>query len=272
MTVFATSLPTPSVTAASGSTSATVTVMVENPNQVTVNITSPLDGSSFINNNFSAFYTYSNVASFTTTLSEQTTGIIHTNTFSPAQASGNGTYNYTIPSYGKYTFTIRGTGNQSFDEDSISFEFVPVEVEEVTKTEEGDPVVEVNYDPAEVCYVLVQAYKKPGLTPVFEPPLSVTLSSIDDKIINIPFSEHNAESGDYQIEIESYACADHTPIYEPLIVPFTYTAPEVPDVPKTGALLEKLNISKTDYLISGLLIFFFAGIGLLVFIKKKSKN
>ena len=272
MTVFATNLPTPTAIAASSSASATVTVMVENPNQVIVSILSPLDGSTLINNNLSVFYNYTNVSSFATTLTEQAAGIIDSSTFSPAQPTGTDTYSYTLPDYGKYTFTIRGSGNDSFDEDSISFEFVPVEVEEVTKTEEGDPIIEIDYDSDEVCYVMVQAYLKPGLTPIFDPPLSVALSSVDDKTINIPFTEHNAKTGDYQIEIESYSCLDQTKIYEPLIIPFTYTEPEVPDVPKTGALLEKLNISKTDYLISGLLVFFFAGIGLLIFVKKKSKN
>ena len=275
MTAFAINLPTPSAIAASGSASATITVMVENPNQVIVDILSPLDGSTLINNNLSVFYNHANVNSFTATLNEEVSGIINSDIFAPASPTGSGTYDYVLPNYGKYTFTLSGTGDEGLDEDSISFEFIPLDVEDVSKTEEGDPVIEVDYDPIEVCYIMVQAYTKPSFTPLFEPPLSVTLSSLDDNTINIPFLEHEAKSGEYQIEIQSYSCSDSDPIYEPLIIPFTYTepeAPDVPDVPKTGALLEKLNISKTDYLISGLLIFFFTGIALLVFVKKKSKN
>ena len=42
-------------------------------------------------------------------------------------------------------------------------------------------------------------------------------------------------------------------------------------VPNTGGLFESLNISQSDYLITGLIIFFVVGVGGAIFIAK-SKN
>ena len=53
---------------------------------------------------------------------------------------------------------------------------------------------------------------------------------------------------------------------------FIYTLPNAPDVPKTGQFYETLNIAKTDYIVTGLLIFFATAIGALFLINRKKEG
>ena len=79
-----------------------------------------------------------------------------------------------------------------------------------------------------------------------------------DGKLDIPMA--GLDSGDYQIVI-TYKDADGNIIGIPYTAEISYTAKATP-VPDTGAFFQNLNISKEDYLITGLLIFFvFAVVG-----------
>ena len=74
--------------------------------------------------------------------------------------------------------------------------------------------------------------------------------------LNIPMD--GLDSGDYNIEV-IYRDKNGNIVGVPYSTNVDYTAKEVP-VPNTGAFFQNLNISKQDYLVTGLIIFFVFGV------------
>ena len=97
-----------------------------------------------------------------------------------------------------------------------------------------------------------------------------TGGSID---LEIDLTDYNIKSGDYKIMIVGHAGVDGTgTTIGSALLTFTYTAPDSPDVPNTGSILSALNISRADYLITGIIGFTAISIAALFIIAHAKKH
>lgn len=93
--------------------------------------------------------------------------------------------------------------------------------------------------------------------------------------IIVPMSD-GTKTGDYVVGVAGYDGAgiqmgrDYYQDSESIDT-FHYTMPDSPDVPNTGLFSGALNIAKSDYIITGLLIFFFAAFGGLYIMNRKNR-
>lgn len=90
------------------------------------------------------------------------------------------------------------------------------------------------------------------------------------------FSEHNVPDGDYKIEIEYYDEAGNLVGSESFDFHFTNTSRKNTflGIPNTGGLFAGLNLSRSDYLITGLVVFVIAagGAAFIIYRKKYSRK
>ena len=177
-------------------------------------------------------------------------------------------------SYGQYIITVRGEGQGSSDEKSVAFEFVPVEANVV---KDGDDTkVVVDYDDSTdggVAYIIIEILDENGQ--------KVTGDGLPIKIEKpatsapIDFGDYGLEEGNYQIIISAFGeDDDENPLYEPIVLDVKYDGEEDIDivVPDTGTAYHMLNLANKDYLITGLMIFFFLAISGIVLIANKNKK
>lgn len=101
-----------------------------------------------------------------------------------------------------------------------------------------------------------------GLSPqVFYPPFGDFV---------LPFSDYPLTSGKYRIEMQAYD-QNGNKIGEPWSYEFYYQADEMP-VPDTGAPFANLNISRQDYLLTGLIVFTLTAVLGAVLIVRRKKD
>ena len=193
--------------------------------------------------------------------------------FMPAKAASAKTIdiNASEYGYGKYIVSVKGVGYDGvYDEDSVLFYYLPVyaraEVDSVTgkhyvdmeyaayegEVEEGEELK------GEVAKIIINVYDKDGVLVEALSPIEV-LPPVTR--VEIPFAAKEMPSGTYTISVSAYGI-DGDELYKPYVLTTEYKAAEVPDAgaPDTGGLFQNLNISKEDYLVSGLIVFFVLGI------------
>ena len=105
----------------------------------------------------------------------------------------------------------------------------------------------------------------PGISPI--------IVASPEKMVEIPFADYDLPSGKYTLVIVPYNNRGEA-LYRTITLDFYYTAPEivVPDTANTGGLFNNLNISRADYLITGIGLFVVIGLGSIVFISKRSRK
>lgn len=176
--------------------------------------------------------------------------------------------------YGNYFIDTTGIGwNSAKDSDYTSFLLTPIkggiEREEVDGEYKYYLDIEDDDDgtgESVVKEVVVRIYDEDGNEVPFSP---ITVDPSDDRI-ELPFSDYGLEDGTYRIEI--YAYGEDGLLYDnPYVIMLDYVA-KVPQTPDTGGIFQNLNISKTDYLITGLMIFGLVAVCGVVFIMKNDKK
>lgn len=91
----------------------------------------------------------------------------------------------------------------------------------------------------------------------------------EDGKVKIPMPD-DLPGGDYTVEITA---KDGSTVVDKYVVIYTSSNPPHAGSPDTGGLFKNLNISKVDYLVTGLIIFFvFAVVGAGIIIRGRSKN
>ena len=176
--------------------------------------------------------------------------------------------------YGEYLVTLRGDGLDGvYDEDSVVFYYLPVYAE-VTE-ENGSYYLDVQYDADDgsedpdmtgaIAKVEVNIYDANGKEVPFSP---ITITPPTTRV-ELPFAEYGMESGDYKVVLKAYN-RDGEQMGNEFTLTVTYDSGETP-VPNTGGLTESMNISKTDYLITGLIIFGLVAIAGVMFIIRSDK-
>ena len=288
VTVFAACLPGPGASAA-GSVTDTVTIRVVGDTPK-VDVTGIESGDTFTNGEKDITISYEVVDKLTIEMAHtDKDGISHSDInlesyhdYEPgSQVLALNLIEY---GYGEYTITVTGEGpNGIYDEDIIDFTYIPVAGTATPDETTGDPVVDLDFVPGDGTHpngvetIIINVYDEDG-NPIEE--LSGIEVNKDTHEITLPFGENGLPDGNYTIELIALN-ANGDELYKPYIINFEYTGngeePVVPDsggtdVPDTGELFGGLNISKSDYLVTGLLIFFTAGIGGAIFIVKRNQK
>lgn len=192
--------------------------------------------------------------------------------------------------YGEYTFEVSGTGAGGVPTTPVE---VPFEINPigggtsitVEKDAEGNDhyYIDVDYNTdgsgtstdGQVAWMEVEIYKGTGDNKekiTIDPPLIITAPATR---VEIPFEQLGLEDGTYTIEVTAYD-ANGNVIYKKPAFSFTYdyasgTIP-VPHSADTGGMMGNLNISKTDYIITGLIIFGIVGISGAIWISRHDKK
>lgn len=129
-----------------------------------------------------------------------------------------------------------------------------------TTDEKGDPEVTIGVS-EDVYSLLLQVYDASG-NPVFvkgdvEEPILVARDKFDltngSYKTNLPMSKYGAKSGWYELVAIAYG-QDGKEVISMNTYRFYYDA-NTPNVPGTGTVMENLNISRSDYVATGLIAF-----------------
>lgn len=274
MTVFAAFMPGPGAVAAN---SVTETVVVRVLSQtISVDITNPKNGEETVQTNQIIKFDYNNAKTITINIKHtaedgtETTGVIN---YTPEEGSISGSVPinlYEEYGYGDFIIEIEATNADGFsDRDAIEFTLVPITGEAEQDENTDDVNVDLNYDTEnpDIDYIEINVYDKSGNLIRSVSPVRVPRPTTSAKL---PFAENNIPDGEYIIEITAMDI-NGNPIQPPYRTGLDYKVSAIP-VPDTGAAFAGLNISKSDYLITGLIIFFLVGIFGAVFISKKAHD
>ncbi|MBR3236221.1 hypothetical protein IKF92_00865 [Candidatus Saccharibacteria bacterium] len=189
--------------------------------------------------------------------------------------------------YGDYVLTVEGRGDGgASDVAGITFSYIPVKAEVVEDEKSGDVTVELDYDPdtgspedeGKVKEIGINIYDEDGN--LMEPSPIIVEAPADS--VDLPFGDYNYPSGKYTIEVIARD-RDGNVLYEIMRFDYDYKAIPVPHSggddggksagsPDTGGLFKGLNISRSDYLITGLTIFLIVGIGSTIYIVKRDQK
>ncbi len=287
-TVFAMLMPSPKTSATTSSVTDTITVRV-------VGATPRVDFQDFDSgsvlmtpeNNF--LISYENVETVTITVRYiDLNGVEHTYEYPDSPIDANyepGTYDLSMlpyqdadnqRGYGEYYITVTGEGVDGIaDEDVIHYYYYPIDGTISDNDEDGNMDLELTYDQEQcsgvnlcVDHIVINVYDENGnLVPELSP-IEVDAPTTN---VKLPFADQDLPYGTYTVKIIPYdQYGNYLGFTRTLTI--EYKGEEEIPVPNTGSLFGGLNISKTDYLVTGLIIFGITGIGGLVFISKRSKK
>lgn len=280
-TIFAAFLPSPEASAEGSITSVTDTISVRVVGSVPdiLNV-KPINGSVFIYPDQDLSFDYENVEYLTITIRytdkddvEHIIPLLEKDDPESFVDYIPGSYSTPLDllaedyGYGEYRVEIVGIGfNDVKDFETVEFALYPV-VGEANEADDGKVYLDLQYDTENenINTIGINIYDENGnLVNVLSP---ITVNTPDMRV-ELPFAENNLPTGNYRIEITAYN-AEGEALYKPYITYYYY---EMIPVPNTGALFSNLNISRTDYLVTGLIIFFLAAILGIVFIVKGRSN
>lgn len=175
--------------------------------------------------------------------------------------------------YGDYTVRARGVGYGGvYDEDLVTFHYYPVTAS-LSMDEDAERIyVDLDYkaydptseDSGNVAKIVIYVYDQDGnqlddLTTTVYP---------DQKRVPFGYGDKTA-SGSYTFKIYAYGKDGDLLYREPFVISTDYTIIPVPD---TGGLFSGLNISKVDYLATGLIIFGVVAVSGFIFIARSNKK
>ena len=179
--------------------------------------------------------------------------------------------------YNHYWLLAESYSPVGYATDEIEFYYVPAYLVQTGADEvNGDPEIDVYYD-QDVAKLGLEIYDKNGKLLSKEP---IILENEDQEgyaegkqSLTLPFGAMGLASGDYYVKILAYDLDGE--IMESPYDTFkvTYAQPSTPDVPDTGGFLGNLNITKSDYVITGIIVFTAAVIvGFVVISRNKKKD
>ncbi len=280
-TIFAAFLPGPEASAEGGITSVTDTISVRVVGSVPdiLNV-KPINGSVFIYPDQDLSFDYENVEYLTITIRytdkddvEHIIPLLEKDDPESFVDYIPGSYSTPLDllaedyGYGEYRVEIVGIGfNDVKDFETVEFALYPV-IGEASEADDGKVYLDLQYDTENenINTIGINIYDENGnLVNVLSP---ITVNTPDMRV-ELPFAENNLPTGNYRIEITAYN-VEGDALYKPYVTYYYY---EMIPVPNTGTLFSNLNISRTDYLVTGLIIFFLAAILGIIFIVKGRSN
>lgn len=289
MTTIAYVIPSPEASAVEAITETIHVRVVDKYAEVIVNTAG--DGEVFTDKVIDIEYDYGTAKEIIFELRNEDGELVSSWTKTPEndEEVGQDKFEIDFPDYGDYVLSWRASGAvPSLDsENSIKISYYPVKITFVEYDEDGQPIFDIQYS-NEADLKDIQIYDNDGKA-LFEP--TIRIPSSDERYKQISSSEEptsiyskktrikvimpdGAQTGKYKIGIAGNTASGEL-LYKykykssTHVIDFSYTSPDNPDVPNTGSFLTNLNIAKTDFLITGLLIFFSAAIIALFIINKK---
>ena len=272
MTAVAAMMPGPEVLAANSVTdTVTVRVIGESPN---AKFDKPEENIVTTNDNVDFIFDYENATSVRMALSytnkdDETQNIPEYKIY-PDITVGAGTESGVINlpgiglGYGKYVFSLfaKGEVGSELFYDSVAAEYIPVIAS--AGQNEDDGLVDFGIDSYGSDVETVEVYLGDELI--------ATINRADfNKITKISFD--GRENDEYTFDVIAKNASGEI-LYKPYQVTFDYEGMHIPDtdVPDTGFFFQNLNISKEDYLVTGLIIFFVFGIVAFGIVARGSKR
>lgn len=291
MTAFAYFLPSESAYAEGAGTD-TVQVIVYD-STAAVDITAPASETITTSSTITTTFVYENVSYIELWLDyEDEDGnpqSVQISTYNPAEGpidpmsfytgSGSSTFNladHTL-TYNTYTLTTKAYSPAGYDEDSVSFYYVPAIVEQNGAEEEtNNPIIDIEYGD-HVGKIEIMPIDDDG-NDLLEEPIIVMIEPDEGgdykagtKTIALPFTANKFASGKYSLFVTSYYEPEEEvySIIDSSIVIFDveYTKPTTPDdpdkpddpdapsVPDTGVSTKETSVAKTDLAITIALVF-----------------
>lgn len=268
LTLVAYGLPSPEASAADEG-NVDVQVVVGEPN-MNNRINAPRDGDIVVKPDLEISSSYSQASKIEYFLTYSNADgqevRVPVGSFTPTENSGVNTFTVNLDGYGgfnNYRLTSVAYGNNGAQrEDTVAFAYRAINVYYNGLNDNEDPQLKAEVN-EKVDKIQVQVYDKDN-NPVFvdengvEHPIIVDKSAIDPEtgelLIDLPFKEYGVPEGDYRAVVVTYD--ENDVILSIDTVPFTYKLRgNTPEVPNTGSMLENLNISRLDYLLTGLIAF-----------------
>lgn len=214
----------------------------------------------------------------------ETPKLIYSTTFNPTDESGMHAFNVDLADYaegyGQYTLKTKGAsinGAKPY-EDTATFNYEAIIASvNPTPAENGDPIIDIEAGKA-VDKVIVYIYDEKG-NPIKDKDgndlaIEVNVSDIDPNTgkvnVKVPFEENGLPGGNYTAVVA--AQDEDGEILSLITLPLTYK-PVTPDTPNTGFVLGDLNITRLDYILTGLLAFgLVAGFALYLIFRKDRRS
>lgn len=169
--------------------------------------------------------------------------------------------------YGNFIVNVQGDGDSGFDEDSVTFDYSSLAITAEQKEPGEDPIVELFYDDEVVDKIILTVYDENGnIVPGLE---NIEVPSGTHEV-ELPFAENDVKSGNYIVKATPYD-EDGNIVPNKAQDSLTYIAPDL-EVPNTGGPLGMLNLSRSDYLMTGVIVFITFGAGAIFFLKKSKKT
>ncbi|MBQ3430645.1 hypothetical protein IJG20_00900 [Candidatus Saccharibacteria bacterium] len=171
---------------------------------------------------------------------------------------------YTL-GYEDYILTAKASSAVGYAEDSVEFSYLPAKLTQIgNNLTNNDPDTVVEYGEG-VAKLEIEILDENG-NPVFDEPIIIEVDEpyeAGEVELELPFGSYGLESGKYYARITSYAYVDDGEgglVLEKIaapdrLFPISYTKPASPAVPDTGRFLSNLNIAKSDYIITGVIVF-----------------
>ncbi len=236
-------------------------------------INSPANGQEFNTNIVPVSIRYERISKMISTLTfEDESGVVQdkvVDTFIPTGAdrdSGTRNFNIDLTQYKSKNSQYKLT-TQAYDfegvaipSDVTTFSYTSTIITPEPKPEEGgNPSIEIDVND-EVEKVIIQIYDKNG-NPILvdkdgkETPIIVDKSAFDENgklIVELPLDSYGVKEGEYTVVVDAYDKNGN--IISKKTTPIEYT-PATPELPNTGSLVGELNISRLDYIITGLIAF-----------------
>lgn len=169
--------------------------------------------------------------------------------------------------YGNFIITVQGDGDAGFDEDSVTFDYSALVIDAEQENPGENPIVQLYYDDEVVDKIILTVYDKDGnIVPGLE---AIEVESGTHEV-ELPFLENDVEGGNYIVKATPYD-EDGNIVPNKAQDDLLYIAPDL-EIPNTGGPLGMLNLSRTDYLATGVIVFVSAAAFGLFFLKKSKKN
>lgn len=165
--------------------------------------------------------------------------------------------------YGRYVLRVSGeVEGKVLDQDSVAFSFYPVIATVSEDPDNGLIYADLEYDDTngDIDRFEINLYDKYGNLVKGFPTITATPPT---KRVELPFSKYDLPFGEYTVSVITYGKNGQV-LYKAYDTIANYEAIKTPD---TGNAFKNLNISQTDYLITGLVVFFLVGISGLWFVK-----
>ena len=279
MTIFAATLPISSASAAGSLTDTIIVTVVSS--SAWIDIGSPSNDAIISRPKQTITFDYGDLSKVTAQLVyTDDDGNTHTVDLAEivlSEESGNGEIPIDISGYGYGDFVIKlvgeGTDGMPY-EDSISVSYYPVTttVEQDPDTEDVFAILDYDLDNPDIDTIVLNVYDANNPDKI----LWTTTVPRGTTRVELPFAEEGFLAGRYVITTTAYDAGGEG-LYEPYVVGLDYSRKSTPSkdvpVPNTGGLTAgALNISKTDYLITSLIILFLTGFSGIYFILHRKKN